>query len=341
MNPIYRSRFIKRTVFIAVSLFLLFILIAISLFAGAEGVNFSDIARLENDEIYQAIFYEIRVPRVAGAVIYGAVLAMCGAVMQSVLRNPLASPFTLGVSQSAGFGAAVSIVVFPMIGVTHPFLVQFGTVFLAFIFSVVAILAVLLLSVKAKMSSIAIILAGVAIGSLFGSATMFLQYITDEISAAATLFWTFGDLGRAGGDTIIFSAVFAILAFVFFWINHWKFDLFELGDEVVFNKGVRVDLFRATVLVVATIATASSVSFFGIIGFVGLIAPHIVRIVIGSTHALLLPASAIVGAVLLLLADLLAKFMLYPTQLPVGILTSFVGAPMLLFMLIHLSKRVR
>lgn len=342
-HQIYAKRGRKRALFLVLLIVLFLLLFITSLFAGSDGVKLSDIDKLfsKNDEIFIEIFYTIRVPRAVAAVVYGAILAVSGAVMQAVLRNPLASPFTLGISQSAGFGAAVSIVIFPIVGITNPFLLQFGTAFLAFIFSVIAILIILLLSIKAKMSSVAIILSGVAIGSLFGSLTMFLQYITDEISAAATLFWTFGDLSRASADLMAFSALFATVSFIYFWINHWKFDLFALGDEIAFNKGVKVGTFRAVALIVATIATASSVAFFGIIGFVGLIAPHIVRIIIGSAHAFLLPASAFLGASLLMLADLLAKFALYPAQLPVGILTSFVGAPMLLYILIIVSKRTK
>jgi len=318
------------------------VLMWLSLISGSNGFEFADTQKLltltTQEQTFQMIVGSIRFPRALAALMVGALLGLSGAVMQGVLRNPLASPFTLGISQAAGFGAAVAIIVLPQFYFTNPLFATFSIAICAFLASMFCAFGILWISSLVGMVPTSIILAGVGLGSLFHSGTMFLQYFTDEMSAAATLFWTFGDLSKANVTALIVSGVIFVPMLGFFWMNHWKFDALGFGDESAFNKGVHVNKFRTFSLIGTALCTAVAVAFFGIIGFVGLIAPHMVRMVLGGSHGALLPLSALFGAVLLLGADLVARMLLYPTVLPVGILTSFIGAPLLLYLLVTLKR---
>ena len=204
----YRRRHFKRLLSFFVLLAALGILFWMSLISGSQGVVWSDSIKLftlsGEDATFGIIVESIRLPRALAAMMVGAVLGLSGAVMQGVLRNPLASPFTLGVSQAAGFGAAIAIILFPSFGITDPIIAKFSIALFAFGASMLCILAIIWISSQVGMSPTSIILAGVALGSLFHSGTMFLQYFTDEMNAAATLFWTFGDLSKAGDETLFF-----------------------------------------------------------------------------------------------------------------------------------------
>jgi iron complex transport system permease protein len=320
----------------------LVVLMWLSLISGSNGLNFKDSSKLLNftaqEQTFQMIIGSIRFPRALAAVMVGALLGLSGAVMQGVLRNPLASPFTLGISQAAGFGAAVAIILLPQFHFTHPLFATFSIAICAFLASMLCTLGILWISSRVSLAPTSIILAGVGLGSLFHSGTMFLQYFTDEMSAAATLFWTFGDLSKASTVALFVSGIVFVPMVVLFWMHHWKFDALGFGDESAFNKGVNVNKFRTIALIGSALCTAVAVAFFGIIGFIGLIAPHMVRMVLGGSHGALLPLSAFFGAVLLLGADLVARMLLYPTVLPVGILTSFIGAPLLLYLLVTLKR---
>lgn len=314
----------------------------LSLISGSNGVIYTDTHKLlqftSQEQTFQMIIGSIRLPRALAAVMVGALLGLSGAVMQGVLRNPLASPFTLGISQAAGFGAAVAIIILPEMDLNYPFFTPFSIAICAFMASMICVFGILWISSKVGMAPTSIILAGVGLGSLFHSGTMFLQYFTDEMSAAATLFWTFGDLSKANSMALFVSSLAFVPALLLYWTHHWKFDALGFGDESAFNKGVNVNKFRTIALIGSAFCTAVAVAFFGIIGFIGLIAPHMVRMVLGSSHGALLPLSALFGAVLLLGADWVARMLLYPTVLPVGILTSFIGAPLLLYLLVSLKR---
>jgi len=335
----YRKRFFKRLLLTLVLLSLSVVLLWLSLISGTRGILIGDTLKLFSmDEQLSVIVHAIRLPRALAAFIVGMLLGLSGVVMQGVLRNPLASPFTLGISQAAGFGASLAIIFFDTSELTHLFL--FSVPIFAFTASLLCSLLIIWIGKKVGMSPTALILAGVGLGSLFHSGTMFLQYFTTEINAAATLFWTFGDLSKATYPILFILGVIFMLSLGVLWSSHWKFDALGFGDESAFNKGVNVKYFRVVMLLFSSLCTAIAVAFFGIIGFIGLVAPHIVRLILGSSHSALIPLSALSGGVLLLGADLAARLMLYPSLLPVGILTSFIGAPMLLYLLIT-GKKIR
>jgi len=336
----YKKRALKQKTFTLFLLFATLFFLWLSLISGYNGVNMSDTFKLFNtDEQFFTIVSSIRLPRALAALLVGMLLGLSGVVMQGILRNSLASPFTLGISQAAGFGAAFAIIVFENHNAGLETLSLWFVPFCAFIASMLCSLLIIFLGKKVKMSPMVLILAGVGLGSLFHSATMFLQYFTTEINAAATLFWTFGDLSKATYNILFILSITLFFSFIIIWSSHWKFDALGFGDDNAYNKGVNVNSFRLWMLLFGSLCTAIAVSFFGIIGFIGLVAPHIVKLILGNSHGALIPLSALSGGVLLLGADFFARMLLYPSILPVGIITSFIGAPMLLYLLITHKKR--
>ena len=292
---------------------------------------------------FQNIISNIRLPNALAALIAGSGLAISGAVMQSVLRNPLGSPFTLGISQAGAFGAAMAIMAagtgimqstqVGAVTVTNPFL----TIASAFFMCMVSALLIILIAKFYGTSPEAMVLCGVALGSVFSAGTMFLQYFADDVQLAAIVFWTFGDIGRAGWREIVIMSIAVVPGTLFFILNRWNYNAIEAGDETAKGLGVRVDLVRILGMVVASLITATIVSFLGIIAFVGLISPHIIRRFTGDDYRFVLLASWLCGSALLLVSDIGARLILKPHVLPVAVLTSFIGGPLFIYLL--LSKR--
>lgn len=292
------------------------------------------------DEKGFVVIWRIRMPRVAAAVVAGAGLSIAGCVMQTCLKNPLASPSTLGVSAAATFGANLAIIVLgggtvlntasDAVAINNPYLVTFC----AFICSLGAVMLILALSRLRNFSPEAIVLAGTALSSLFSAGTTIIQYFGDEVKIAAALFWTFGDLGRVSWSEVIILAVITGMSILYFMLMRWNYNAMANGEETARSLGVKTQRIRFWGLITASLLTAVSVSFMGMIGFIGLIGPQIMKRVVGSDHRFLIPASALMGAVILLVADTCARTMISPIILPVGALTSLLGAPMFFYMLL-------
>ena len=315
---------------------------ALSLRTGAYPIGFRDIASAligRANEPTLHVFWNIRMPQVLAALLAGACLGLAGTAMQNVLRNPLASPFTLGVSQGAVFGAVFAIIVLgagtaTVIG-TEPAATSSPHIIVvcAFTGSLVTVAALVLLSTLRDLSPAAIILAGVALSAFFGSATMLLQYFASDIQVASAVFWTFGDLKKSQWPQLAVIAVTILPAAAYFLLKGWHFNAMVWGDDTARSLGVHAYSLRLSALVLAALVASVTTAFMGIIGFVGLIAPHIVRIVVGQDHRFLFPYAALAGGLLLLISDLLARTVMAPIVLPVGILTSFAGAPLFLYLL--------
>jgi len=282
---------------------------------------------------------KIRLPRIIGAILTGMALALAGCVMQNILRNPLASPQTLGITNAAAFGANVAIVALGAGSVTasasesviinNPYVV----VILAFVFSMAASMTVLLLAKTKAFSAQSIVLAGVALGSLFAAGTTIIQYFGEDTQVAAAVFWTFGDLGRASYNEIVILAVAVVLCGIYFMLKRWDYNALDAGEESAKGLGVNVERTRFTGMLLSAFITSMCVSFFGIIGFVGLVTPHIMRKFVGGDHRFLIPLSGLFGGFVLLLSDTIARTIIAPVILPVGAITSFFGAPLFLFLL--------
>ena len=283
----------------------------------------------------------IRLPRVLAAMLIGAILAASGAVMQCVLRNPLASASTLGVSQGAAFGAALGIIVFgggmitnsksnSTVSISNPYIVTLC----AFAFGSVSSLVVIAISrLKREMGPGGLILAGTALSAMFSGGSTLLQYFADDTSLGAVVFWTFGNLGNVGWRDLRFLAVIFALCFAFYLYNRWNYNAMEAGYDTAKSLGVNAERLMLLSMAVCSLSAAAAVSFAGIISFVGLIAPHMMRFFVGKDHRYLIPGSAVCGALLLILADAAAKLIAPPVILPIGAIMSFIGGLVFLILL--------
>ena len=338
----------KKNLFGLTLLALLICAAGFSLHTGSLALPWSEILRALGDWETTGrtahVIHQIRLPRTVAAILAGGSLGIAGAVMQNVLKNPLASPFTIGVSQGAAFGAAFAII-FLGAGQTHSSASTAVTIDLpnlvvlcAFAGALLAVIFILILASLKGVSTEAVILAGVALSAFFGAATMLLQYFADDVQVAASVFWTFGDLGKAGWTENILIGITAVVAFIFFLIGRWEQNALLWGDEVAASLGIRVRHLRITAMLFSALAVAVTTAFLGIIGFIGLMAPHLARLFVGNDYRYLLISSALTGALLLLVSDIISRILIPPVILPVGIITSFAGAPLFLYLLTRRRK---
>lgn len=282
----------------------------------------------------------IRLPRVACAIISGAGLALAGAALQSVLENPLASASTVGISQGAAFGATLAIlVIIPALAGSNSDIGMGATALFAFAGAMVSSLVVLLFSKLGFMRPESIILVGVALSALWAGASTIIQYFSSDVELTKVMFWQFGDLGRATWSQIGFMAVVGIACSAYFFANRWNYNALQNGGHVAGGLGVDVQRTRVIGVAVASLMAAAMVSFVGLINFIGLIAPHIARRIVGNDYRFLLPASLVLGSAIMLLSDLAARLVISPIILPIGAITSFLGAPLFLYLLYRGYRR--
>jgi len=299
----------------------------------------------EVDETVRYLIMGLRLPRAAGAVVAGAGLGLSGAVLQTLLRNPLASPFTLGISQGAAFGASFAIIVLGA-GQGHmagaegvTFFSHAPVVVCAFAGSLGTIAFILILSRVGNVTTESMILAGIGLSAFFSACTMLLQYFADDVQVAATVFWTFGDLGKAGWREVLLMTATLTPACIYFARRGWNCNALQWGDETAHSLGVGVERLRVTGMLIAGLVVAVATAFLGIIGFIGLLAPHSMRLFVGNDQRFLFPASLVAGSLLLLCSDILSRTLIAPVIIPVGIITSFAGAPLFLYLLVR-RKRI-
>jgi iron complex transport system permease protein len=339
------SQYIKRKWLVLLGLVAILLFMCIlSISVGSSGLSVPQILKAlfrQGTVQSSAIVWNVRMPRIGTAIGVGIALAMTGCIMQNLLRNPLASASTLGVSQGASFGAAVAIVYLgagiqvnsgssAAITFTNPYLV---TLF-AFIGGMVTTAIILGLSRIRGLTPSTMILAGVAISSLFTGATTLIQYFSDDVVIATIVYWTFGSLGRAGWREITIIITISLIAFLYFSFNRWNYNAMESGMHTAKSLGVPVDTLILVSMTICALISAVSVAFVGCINFIGLIAPHMVRKFVGNDYRFLIPCSALMGAILMLAADVLSRMLVAPTILPIGALTSFLGAPLFLYIII-------
>lgn len=333
---------------LSIGLFLFLSILAVSLYSlstGAYSLSMREVVYTllgGGSESAKLIVWNIRLPRILVGLLVGASLAIAGAVMQGFLRNPLATPFTMGVSHGAMFGASFAILLGAgyaetsgRISLDNPYLV----VLFAFIGAISATAVILTLARLRGLSPEAIILAGVAMSSLFVALTTLVQYFADELRLAAMVYWSFGDLGRATWRENLVLFIVFVPVFVYFVVKRWDLNASVMGDEVAKSVGVDVERVRLISTFLAALITSVSVAFVGVIGFVGLIAPHATRLIAGGDYRFLIPLSALAGAFLLVTADTVARLILSPVALPVGVVTSFLGAPTFIYLLMKMEGR--
>ena len=336
---------IKRNLIVIFStLALLLILIPLSLFVGQAKLSFWDSLK----GIFGAgsaanvrIVRYIRLPRILAAVVVGFGLAISGCTLQSVLQNPLASPSSLGVSQSAVFGANLAIVFGAgaftagnSLNVNNPYVVAA----IAFVFSFSTVLGVVGISKIKNFAPVTVILLGVAATSLFTALTTLTQYLASDQVLSAAVYWSFGDLSRASYSKIAIMAACVVPSFFVFFLFRWKYNAINVGDDVALSLGVSLNVVRFISLILSSLITAVCVSFVGVIGFVGIICPQLLKRFIGSDMRFLLPASGLLGALLLIIADMIARLAVSGMNLPVGAVTAIIGAPVFVYILLRKEK---
>jgi len=351
---IYREEMQRKAWLFLALFFLLSVLVIFAIAVGSYNLTLTEIIRslfgLETGT-QKIVVWDIRMPRIAAAIITGCALGISGMAIQCLLRNPLASPFTLGISQGAAFGAAFSIVALGTTGGIQESALKtadvkvcaiygaYTTTFSAFIGAITATIVILLLARLRKMSSEAIILAGVALSSLFTSGTILVQYFATEGEIASVVFWTFGDVARSGWQELAVLSVATLLVIVYFSIHSWDLNAMTAGEDAGRSLGVKIERLRLVGMFMAALVAALATAFNGVIAFLGLLAPHIAKRLVGADYRLLIPFSCLIGALLLLAADTAGRLMVGSGTLPVGVLTSFMGAPLFLYLLIRGLER--
>ena len=281
--------------------------------------------QLQVSQTITTIVFEIRLPRILGALIVGAALAMAGAAFQSIFQNPLVSSDLLGVSNGAGFGAALAILISGTNIITQIF---------AFIFGIISVSITYLISKAYKAGGILIlVLSGVAISAFFNALISAIKFIADpDDKLPEIVYWLMGSLASITMDKLIMIAIPIIIGFLILFLLRWQMNILAMGDEEAQSLGLDPSKTRLLIIIGCTLLTSAAVSVSGIIGWIGLIIPHMARMIVGPDNKILLPASLSLGASFLLLVDNISRAVI-SIEIPIGILTAIIGVPIFLYLL--------
>ena len=338
IDEAYRKNRLRSIHFLILLSSALLLAILLSLLAGSYETPVLELIKgvfgCSQDKKINLVVQNNRLPRICTAILAGGGLGLAGCILQAILRNPLASASTLGVSQGATFGAAFAIVVLGMGGTAG-----IGISLCAFLGSIAVALVILGLSRFRQVSPEGIVLSGVAISSMFTGATTLIQYFADEVELSTLVFWTFGDLGSAGWKDLGGMALIVLVLCVYCFLHRWDFIALLSGEETAVSLGINVKRLILSNMLLCCLCSSAIVSNVELISFIGLVAPHIVRMVVGNNHIYLIPGSILGGALLLLLSDLFAKTVISPVILPIGAITSFLGGPLFLYLLFKGGKK--
>lgn len=337
----------KKIAILLILLAIVFLFFVVSVFVGSGTLSFKEVFLAifnKGSETARLIVRRIRFPRVIAALIAGGGLAVSGLVMQTVLKNPLASPTTLGVSNAAVFGANFAIIVVgagafhsthgSWLSISNPYLVST----FSFLSAIIAAGSILLLARLKNLNASAIVLAGVAVSAIFQAGTTLIQYFASDTQVASAVYWTFGDLGRASYKTDLIMFIVVAVSTLFFFLKRWDFSAMSGGIAYAKTLGVNTRFMTIISLLLASLITSVTVSFLGIIGFVGLTAPQFMKRIVGDDYRFLLPSSFLAGALLLLISDILGRLPIFGTSVPVGVVTSLIGGPVFLAILLRRKK---
>ncbi|GAX46578.1 FecCD family ABC transporter permease [Pseudolactococcus reticulitermitis] len=342
-----RKRQTPMLVWVGLFLMMITLSVIVSVSNGQADISFWDVGRILVNKMSQGtigeikdlpvssvnIIWFIRMPRILLAIFVGLGLALCGTVMQAVVQNPLADPYILGISSGSSLGATFAI----LIGFgSGSFLSQFGIGLGAFAGAMIATLSVLMLSnIGGRMTSVKLILSGSVISSLFGSVSNLIVYLAGNSEGIKTIqFWLMGSLASATWSKLGMLIVPVLLVFGFFLTQSRLLNVMLLGDEAAVTLGVSLSRYRRLYMAMTSLTTGLIVANSGMIGFVGLIVPHIVRGLFGSDHKVTLPLTAVCGALFMIWADLISRILIHNVELPIGIITAMIGAPLFIYIII-------
>lgn len=347
----YRALIAKKLIFIASCLVVLVIAIGVSLGIGSTHVGFSRVYELlfdhvsgvhfepgTDDSIDDAVIWDYRLPRTLFAIIAGAVLAVAGVAMQGVMNNPLADPYTTGISSGACFGVSIAVV----LGIT---LVSnsYGNLALvvnSFFFSMIPIAMIVAVAPRTRSSPATLILAGTAIAYIFNALNTLLMVSTDAETLAEVYRWQVGSIEDIIWDDIPLVFVISLVGIIIISLLSRQLNILSLGESSAKSLGIDVDNLRIILLLVMAFMVAAVVSYAGIIGFLGLVSPHIVRMLIDSDNRYVIPASALFSATLLLVCDIICRLISPNGEVAVGVVVSFIGAPIFLYLLVRRDSNI-
>ena len=332
MNRVEKLKLLK------LSLLCLFPVIAfIAVISGPVDLSITSlVTKIVNSQFDQDtyILFQLRIPRVLAAIMVGVSLALCGAVLQGLFRNPLADPGLLGVTSGAALGAALAIVLLPSLrfAVQGQFIIA-GSAFL------MGLVAVMLVYTMGKtqfgISTVYMLLGGIAINAIAITLVNMLQYFANDVALRDINTWLMGGLHPFSYLQLLICLL-ATLPFLLLLSRYVKaLDAILLGEAEAKHLGINIELMKKLLLLTSTLSVCVLTAFSGVIGFIGLIAPHIVRLIVGLSHRQLLPLTALAGAIIMLVSDLIAKTLISPAEIPVGLITAIIGAPFFIFLLIH------
>lgn len=337
-----RSQRRKNAMVLACACIIVLLSIAVSCFAGVANVTpgrllatlLPQIPAEPLTETELTVLTHLRLPRIVMAFLGGMGLSVSGLTMQAITGNSMASTFTTGLSNAAAMGAA-TVIVFEWNFMGS---LQLSTVCGAFILAFACSALVYGISSAKGFGSTTIVLVGIALNYFFSALNSGMQYIANEEKLASIVNWTFGNLSTSTWEQIAFVAAALLLALPYLFSRAWHFNLLTTGDESATALGVNVGRLRLISGLMITLISASIISFTGVIGFVGLVAPHIARLLVGGDHRVLLPLTAPLGSALLVLADLAGRTVASPVVIPVGIVVSFIGVPIFLYLILRSRK---
>ena len=289
---------------------------------------------LSNGE--RVIVLRARLPRICASILAGILLACSGLLMQGVFQNPLVSPYTMGVSNGASFGASIAIVFASALEGLH-----LGDALLplfAFAFAAITMFLVQAIGRIAKNSTATLLLSGVAVGHLFSGLVSLMKYVANEDQLPDLVFWQMGSVSNVDWTQILIMAVAALLGIAFMTRYAWDLNVMATGRESAIGLGVNYKKIRTIAFLLSTLMTGVAVSFTGIIGFVGMIAPHIARMIVGNDYRYTIPTASVCGALLLLVADSISRILVTTVSMPIGVVTSLIGVPFFLWLIVKKGK---
>jgi iron(III) ABC transporter, permease len=349
LSDTYKKYTHKRILFIIFCIITAVIAIGVSITIGGRDISFTEVYHIlynhligvdypvgSSEWMDDQIVWNLRLPRSIFALIAGAALAVGGAVMQSVMKNPLADPYTTGVSSGACFGVAVALAL-GIVATSGSQMDQYGVIINAFIFALIPVAIIILLSPRSR-SPATLILAGVAVSYLFNALNTIVLISTDSETLASVYQWQIGSLADLSWDDLLLVTLITVAGTICALAVSKKLNLLLLGDDSAKSLGLDANSLRIVCLLILSLMTAAVISYAGVIGFIGLISPHIVRLIIGSDNRYLIPAAAAFGATFLIIADIVSRIVSDINAVPVGIMISFIGAPIFLYLVVK-NKR--